>query len=68
VALLLGIIPLSALAVGTIGAYAAHNLSWIWALAGLALGVVALLFQMRTTEATELRYAQYRNPGMAEPV
>jgi hypothetical protein len=65
VALMLGLIPLSALAVGTIGAYAAHNLSWIWALAGLALGVVALLFQMRTTESDELRYSQYRNPGMA---
>ena len=68
VAMLLGVIPYTALAAGTIGAYAAHNLSWIWALAGLALGVVALLFQMRTTEATELRYSQYRNPGMAEAV
>ena len=68
VAMLLGLIPYTALSAGTIGAYAAHNMSWIWAFAGLALGVVALLFQMRTTEATELRYSQYRNPGMAEAV
>lgn len=65
--LLIGLIPLSALANGTIGAYAAHNLSWIWALAALGLGVVALLFQMRVTEGDELRYSEYRNPGMAAP-
>jgi hypothetical protein len=65
--LLIGLIPLSALANGTIGAYAAHNLSWIWALAALALGVVALLFQMRVTEGDELKYSEYRNPGMATP-
>ena len=30
------------------------------------LGVVALVFQMRMTEGDELKYSQYRNPGMAE--
>ena len=65
VTLLLGLIPLSALAAGTIGAYVAHNLSWIWVAAGVALGVVALLFQMRITTSDEITYSDYRNPAMS---
>jgi hypothetical protein len=67
VAMLLGQIPYTALSEGLIGALseAQSNLSWIWALAGLALGVVALVFQMRITADAEIRYADYRNPAMS---
>ena len=66
VAMLLGQVPYTALSRGIVGALtvAQNNLSWIWALGGLALGVVALLYQMRTSTASEIQYSEYRNPGM----
>ena len=63
--LLLGQVPLSALAKGTIGAYVASNLSWIWLALALVLGVAAFFFQMRTTTARDVTYEDYRNPAMS---
>ncbi len=60
--LLLGLVPLSALSKGTIGAYVEHNLSWVWVAAAVALGVVAIFFQTRTTGARDVTYEDYRNP------
>ena len=66
VAMLLGQVPYTALSRGIIGALTVtqNNLSWIWALGGLALGVAALLYQMRTSTSDEIQYSEYRNPGM----
>lgn len=65
VALILGRVPLTALNLGTVGAYVSDQLSWIWLAAAFVLGIAGFVYQWQSTARAEMvMYESYRNPGM----
>lgn len=66
VALILGRVPLTDLRLGLAGAYVRDNLSFVWMVAAIVLGVIGYFYQARLVARAEMfLYSDYRNPGMA---
>ncbi len=65
IALILGRVPETAIAGGTVGAYVKDDLSWLWVGAAVLLGMVGFVYQWIATSSSEfVSYSDYRNPGM----
>ena len=66
VALILGRVPKEALDAGTVGMYVKDNLSILYIIVAIVLGVIGTSYQGRETQRMEsIAMESYRNPGMA---
>jgi hypothetical protein len=66
VALILNRVPLADLSGGIVGSFINDDLSWVWVLASLVLGIAGFAYQWQSTARVEAAMvSDYRNPGLS---